>query len=46
MKRRLLNAVQTIWQERGLGGMYRKQASATAFRMGIYNILNDYERTH
>ena len=47
------NAVRTIWQEHGLGGMYRgfggttlKQASATAFRMGTYNIVKDYERTH
>ena len=48
-----LHAVRTIWQEHGLKGMYRgfggttlKQASATAFRMGTYNILKDYERTH
>ena len=48
-----LNAVRTIWQEHGLGGMYGgfggttlKQASATVFRMGTYNILKDSERTH
>ncbi|MCJ1413573.1 hypothetical protein MMC19_007694 [Ptychographa xylographoides] len=44
------HAVLTIWREHGLGGLYRgligttlKQASATAFRMGTYNILKDYE---
>jgi solute carrier family 25 citrate transporter 1 len=31
---------------RGIGGTTLKQASATAFRMGTYNILKDYERTH
>jgi hypothetical protein len=48
-----IHAVRTIWHEHGLRGMYRgfggttlKQASATAFRMGTYNILKDYERTH
>lgn len=48
-----LNAVRTIWQEHGLGGMYGgfggttlKQVSAIAFRMGTYDILKDYERTH
>jgi solute carrier family 25 citrate transporter 1 len=47
------HAVRTIWHEHGLRGMYHgfggstlKQASATAFRMGTYNILKDYERTH
>ena len=31
---------------RNFGGTTLKQASATAFRMGTYNILKDYERTH
>lgn len=54
-ERRFLNArhcVKTILLEDGLAGMYRgfagttlKQAGATAFRMGTYNILKDYERT-
>lgn len=46
-----LHATRVIWQEHGLLGLYRgfagttlKQASATAFRMGTYNILKDYER--
>lgn len=45
------HAVAVIWKEHGLGGLYRgfagttlKQAGATAFRMGTYNILKDYER--
>ena len=48
-----LHAVRTIWREHGLRGMYRgfggttlKQASASAVRMGTYNTLKDYERTH
>ncbi|KAF2682592.1 tricarboxylate transport protein-like protein [Lentithecium fluviatile CBS 122367] len=45
-----LHATRVIWQEHGIFGLYRgfagttlKQASATAFRMGTYNILKDYE---
>jgi solute carrier family 25 (mitochondrial citrate transporter), member 1 len=48
-----LHAVAFIYRETGLLGLYRgfagntlKQASATAFRMGTYNILKDYESTH
>ncbi|OQO13357.1 hypothetical protein B0A48_01585 [Cryoendolithus antarcticus] len=44
------HAVVTIWRETGILGLYRglagttlKQATATAFRMGTYNILKDYE---
>ncbi|CAI6284738.1 unnamed protein product [Periconia digitata] len=47
------HATQTIWKEHGIAGLYRgfagttlKQASATAFRMGTYNILKDYETKH
>lgn len=47
------HAVATIWREHGLLGLYRgfagttlKQAGATAFRMGTYNILKDYEKKH
>ena len=47
-----LHATKTIWREHGILGLYRgfagttlKQASATAFRMGTYNILKDYETT-
>ncbi|KAH9879128.1 hypothetical protein J1614_002564 [Plenodomus biglobosus] len=47
-----LHATTTIWKEHGILGLYRgfagttlKQASATAFRMGTYNILKDYEKT-
>lgn len=48
------HAVRVIYQEHGIvRGLYRglagntlKQASATAFRMGTYNILKDYENTH
>lgn len=46
-----LHATMTIWKEHGISGLYRgfvgttlKQASATAFRMGTYNILKDYEK--
>lgn len=46
-----LHATRVIWQEHGILGLYRgfagttlKQASATAFRMGTYNILKDYEK--
>ena len=45
------HAVKLIWQEHGFMGLYYgfagntlKQASATAFRMGTYNILKDYEK--
>ena len=44
------NAVLTIYRESGFLGLYRgfagttlKQASATALRMGTYNILKDFE---
>lgn len=47
-----LHATATIWKEDGILGLYRgfagttlKQASATAFRMGTYNILKDFEKT-
>lgn len=46
------HAIRTIIAEDGIMGIYRglagttlKQAGATAFRMGTYNILKDYERT-
>jgi len=45
-----LHATKLIYQETGILGLYRgfvgttlKQASATAFRMGTYNILKDFE---
>lgn len=45
------HATTTIWKEQGISGMYRgltgntlKQASATAFRMGTYNVLKDYQK--
>lgn len=49
-----MHAVRLIYQEHGvINGIYRgfagntlKQASATAFRMGTYNILKDFENTH
>ncbi|CAK3880026.1 Tricarboxylate transport [Lecanosticta acicola] len=54
-ERRYKNArhcVRTIFAEHGFLGLYHgfagttlKQAGATAFRMGTYNILKDYERT-
>ena len=44
------HAVRVIYSEHGFLGLYRgfagttlKQAGATAFRMGTYNILKDYE---
>jgi solute carrier family 25 citrate transporter 1 len=44
------HAVLTIWRNGGIANLYRglagttlKQAGATAFRMGTYNILKDYE---
>lgn len=46
-----LHAVRIIYQEYGFLGMYHgyagttlKQAGATAFRLGTYNILKDYEQ--
>ena len=46
------HAVRTIYSEHGFFGLYRgfvgttlKQAGATAFRMGSYNILKDYENS-
>lgn len=46
------HAVRTIYHEHGFLGIYRgfagttlKQASATAFRMGTYNILKDFENS-
>lgn len=48
-----MHAVQVIFKEHGLLGLYRgfagntlKQASATAFRMGTYNMLKDFEKSH
>ncbi|KAI4855224.1 hypothetical protein E4T45_03342 [Aureobasidium sp. EXF-8846] len=48
-----MHAVRTIMAEDGFKGLYRgfagttlKQASATSFRMGTYNILKDYEKNH
>lgn len=45
------HCIRMIWAEHGLRGFYRglagttlKQASATACRLGTYNILKDYER--
>ncbi len=46
------HAVRVIYSEHGFPGLYRgfagttlKQAGATAFRMGTYNILKDYENS-
>lgn len=46
------HAVRVIYSEHGFVGLYRgfagttlKQAGATAFRMGTYNILKDYENS-
>lgn len=46
------HAVRLIYQEHGFMGMYHgyagttlKQAGATAFRMGTYNILKDFEKS-
>ncbi|OAL07315.1 mitochondrial carrier [Phaeosphaeriaceae sp. SRC1lsM3a] len=45
------HATTTIYKEHGIPGLYRglagntlKQASATAFRMGTYNVLKDFEK--
>jgi solute carrier family 25 citrate transporter 1 len=45
-----IHATRVIWKEHGIFGLYRgfagttlKQAFATAFRMGTYNILKDFE---
>ena len=50
--RSTFNAVRIIFREHGIMGLYRgfagttlKQASATAFRMGTYNILKDFEKS-
>ena len=47
------HAVRAIYSETGFLGLYRgfvgttlKQAGATAFRMGTYNILKDYENSN
>lgn len=47
------HAVRIIYSETGFLGLYRgfvgttlKQAGATAFRMGTYNILKDYENSN
>ncbi|KAG0645236.1 Tricarboxylate transport [Hyphodiscus hymeniophilus] len=47
-----LHAIRTIIRDDGMKGMYRgfagttlKQASATSFRMGSYNIIKDFEVT-
>ena len=47
----LTHAIRVIWHEGGIGGLYRgyagttlKQAGATAFRLGTYNILKDFEK--
>ena len=49
--RSMMHCIRTVMKEDGLLGLYRgfagttlKQAGATAFRMGTYNILKDYER--
>lgn len=49
----MTHCIKTILKEDGFLGLYRgfagttlKQAGATAFRMGTYNILKDYEREH
>ena len=46
------HAVRVVYSEHGFLGLYRgfigttlKQAGATAFRMGTYNILKDYENS-
>ncbi len=46
------HAVRVIYSENGFLGLYRgfagttlKQAGATAFRMGTYNIMKDYENS-
>lgn len=47
------HAITTIWKENGIMGLYRglagntlKQMGATAFRMGTYNILKDYQKAN
>lgn len=51
--RSMTHCIKTILSEHGVLGLYRgfagttlKQAGATAFRMGTYNILKDYENKH
>ena len=48
----MTHCIRTVYAEGGIKGLYRglagttlKQAGATAFRMGTYNILKDYETT-
>jgi len=50
--RSMMHCVRIVFKEEGMLGLYRgfagttlKQAGATAFRMGTYNILKDYERS-
>merc|ERR1712014_560402 len=50
--RSMMHCVRVVFKEEGMLGLYRgfagttlKQAGATAFRMGTYNILKDYERS-
>jgi hypothetical protein len=47
------HATTTIWKEHGIVGLYRgfigttlKQGSATAFRMGTYNVLKGRSAPH
>lgn len=47
------HAITTIWKEGGIRNLYAgfagttaKQMGTTAFRLGSYNIIKDYERTH
>ncbi|KAK4545982.1 hypothetical protein LTR36_002546 [Oleoguttula mirabilis] len=49
----MMHCIKTVLKENGFIGLYRgfagttlKQAGATAFRMGTYNILKDYEKEH
>ncbi|TKA22951.1 hypothetical protein B0A50_07693 [Salinomyces thailandicus] len=51
--RSMIHCIRTVVKEHGVIGLYHgfagttlKQAGATAFRMGTYNILKDYERKH
>jgi len=51
--RSMTHCIRTVLKEDGFLGLYRgfagttlKQAGATAFRMGTYNILKDYEMKH
>ncbi|KAK5130025.1 hypothetical protein LTR08_002541 [Meristemomyces frigidus] len=49
----MTHCIKTVLKEDGFIGLYRgfagttlKQAGATAFRMGTYNTLKDYEKKH